>query len=80
MAGSSDESGTQEGVRKELVIQFCQVEAKKNNKKTYGHFEHLEEKNYSQIPLMLCHLVITSLRIRDEPISVSGQLAALKGK
>lgn len=38
------------------------------------------KKIYSQIPLMRCHLVITSVRIRDELISVSGQLAVLKGK
>lgn len=43
MAVSSDESGTHEGVRRELAVQFCHFSSFLKKKKNYRHFEPLGE-------------------------------------
>lgn len=64
------QTGSGGRISNSVIFEF---QAKKN-------LEPLGENIYSQILLILCYLVITSLRIRDEVISVSGWLAVLKGK
>lgn len=61
-------------------IRSCLPWVFKLKRKIYAQFEPLGEISiYSQIPLILGHLVITRLRIRNEPIC-SAWLAVLKGK
>lgn len=85
IAASSDESSKYEDVREKLLVDYSvlfspQFGAKEKEKKTCRQFEPLGKNIYSRIPFMLCYLVITILRIKDELISVCGWLAVLKGE